>query len=76
MTSMEQEERGALLLASMAEDSLALARALPLQMFMLLLLGVACLVPIYEEDFNCVLANNFENSLFTMLKYKYGHPPF
>ncbi len=78
--SMEQEERGAVLLASMAEDSSALARAcrcaLPLQMLMLLLLGVACLVPMSEEDFNCALANNFENSLFIMLKYKDGHPPF
>ena len=50
--------------------------AVPLQMMLLLLLGVACLVPMTEEDFSCVLANNFKRSLDPMLRYTDGPPPF
>jgi len=49
--------------------------ALPLQALMVLLLGVACLLPMTEEEFSCALANNFHSSLALMLKYTDGPPP-
>ncbi|ELT88687.1 hypothetical protein CAPTEDRAFT_175674 [Capitella teleta] len=50
--------------------------ALPFHMLMLLLLGVACLVPMTEDDYSCVLANNFRKSLDPMLRHTDGPPPF
>jgi hypothetical protein len=49
--------------------------ALPLQALMVLLLGVACLLPMAEEEFGCALSNNFQSSLTIMLKYTDGPPP-
>jgi len=50
--------------------------ALPLQALMLLLLAAACLVPMAEDDFSCVLSNNFRRSLDPMVRYMNGTPPF
>ena len=48
---------------------------LPLQMLMLLLLGLACLLPMSEEEFGCTLGNNLEHSLNVLLRYRDGSPP-
>ena len=49
--------------------------AVPLHVLMLLLLGLACLLPSGDEEFSCFLANNFERSLAVMIKYNDGSPP-
>lgn len=49
--------------------------ALPLQLFLLLLVGLACLVPWSEGDFSCSQSNTFARSFFPMLRYTNGPPP-
>ncbi|XP_042646650.1 nesprin-3 isoform X2 [Tyto alba] len=48
--------------------------ALPLQLFLLLLLLLAFLLPLAEETHSCTLANNFARSFNLMLRYE-GPPP-
>ncbi|XP_019623175.1 PREDICTED: nesprin-1-like isoform X2 [Branchiostoma belcheri] len=49
-------------------------KAVPLQILMLLLVGTACLVPLCEEDYNCVVAR-WGMSLHPVLRYVNGPPP-
>ncbi|KAL8608286.1 hypothetical protein ACOMHN_042153 [Nucella lapillus] len=48
--------------------------ALPVQLLLLMLLGIACLLPLCDDD-ECLLINNFRRSLYPMLHYYQGTPP-
>ncbi|XP_067239730.1 nesprin-2-like isoform X4 [Chanodichthys erythropterus] len=52
-----------------------LRAAFPLHLLFLLLLVVACLVPLSEDDYSCTLSNNFARSFHPMLRYTNGPPP-
>ncbi|XP_073712130.1 nesprin-1 isoform X2 [Misgurnus anguillicaudatus] len=52
-----------------------LRAALPLQLLLLLIVGLTCLVPMTEEDYSCAYANNFARSFHPMLRYTNGPPP-
>ncbi|XP_051020630.1 nesprin-1 isoform X4 [Acomys russatus] len=52
-----------------------LRAALPVQLLLLLLIGLTCLVPVSEEDYSCALSNNFARSFHPMLRYTNGPPP-
>ncbi|XP_053736179.1 nesprin-1 isoform X10 [Synchiropus splendidus] len=49
--------------------------ALPVHLLLLLLIGLACLVPMTQEDYSCHHANNFARSFHPMLRYTNGPPP-
>ncbi|XP_043929496.1 nesprin-2 [Protopterus annectens] len=49
--------------------------ALPLQLLLLLLVLLACLIPVTEDDYSCTHMNNFARSFYLMLKYTNGPPP-
>jgi len=49
--------------------------SLPFQVLMLLVLGAASLVPIVDEEFNCMESNNIAWSLYPLLRYPGGPPP-
>jgi len=51
----------------------ACCAALPLQLFALMLLGFAAIVPLCEQD--CVPPNNFLYSLHPLYRYTDGQPP-
>lgn len=48
---------------------------MPLQLLLLLLVALACLVPMNEEDYSCTMSNNFARSFHPMLRYTNGPPP-
>uniref|UniRef100_A0A3B4U0W4 KASH domain-containing protein n=1 Tax=Seriola dumerili TaxID=41447 RepID=A0A3B4U0W4_SERDU len=48
--------------------------ALPFQLFLLLLVVLAFLLPLSEEDY-CAQSNNFAHSFYPMLSYTNGPPP-
>ncbi|XP_043075052.1 nesprin-1 isoform X1 [Puntigrus tetrazona] len=52
-----------------------LRAALPLQLLLLLIVGLTCLVPTTEQDYSCAHANNFARSFHPMLRYTNGPPP-
>uniref|UniRef100_A0A8C6WER2 Spectrin repeat containing, nuclear envelope 2b n=1 Tax=Neogobius melanostomus TaxID=47308 RepID=A0A8C6WER2_9GOBI len=47
----------------------------PLHLLLLLVLVLACLVPLSDEQFSCTLSNNFARSFYPMLRYTNGPPP-
>ncbi|XP_030307946.1 nesprin-2 [Calypte anna] len=55
--------------------SRVLRAALPLQMFFLLILLLAFMIPSSEDDYSCTRANNFAHSFYPMLHYPNGPPP-
>ncbi|XP_008287682.1 nesprin-2-like, partial [Stegastes partitus] len=52
-----------------------LRAAFPLHLLFFVLLVLACLVPLSEEDYSCTLSNNFARSFYPMLRYTNGPPP-
>uniref|UniRef100_A0A4W5RGE5 KASH domain-containing protein n=1 Tax=Hucho hucho TaxID=62062 RepID=A0A4W5RGE5_9TELE len=52
-----------------------LRAAFPLHLLLLLVLVLACLVPLAENDHSCTLSNNFARSFYPMLRYTNGPPP-
>lgn len=52
-----------------------LRTALFIQLLLLFLIGLACMVPMTEEDYSCHYANNFARSFHPMLRYMNGPPP-
>uniref|UniRef100_A0A3B1JBV8 Spectrin repeat containing, nuclear envelope 2b n=1 Tax=Astyanax mexicanus TaxID=7994 RepID=A0A3B1JBV8_ASTMX len=52
-----------------------LRAAFPLHLLFLMLLVLACLVPLSEDDYSCALSNNFARSFYPMLRYINGPPP-
>ncbi|MEQ2256864.1 Nesprin-1 [Ilyodon furcidens] len=48
--------------------------ALPFQLLLLLLVVLAFLLPLTEEDY-CAQSNNFAHSFYPMLSYTNGPPP-
>uniref|UniRef100_A0A8P4GEQ8 KASH domain-containing protein n=1 Tax=Dicentrarchus labrax TaxID=13489 RepID=A0A8P4GEQ8_DICLA len=52
-----------------------LRAAFPLHLLFFMLLVLACLVPLSEEDYSCTLSNNFARSFYPMLRYTNGPPP-
>ncbi|KAK0149352.1 Nesprin-1 [Merluccius polli] len=52
-----------------------LRAALPVHLLLLLLIALACLVPMSQEDYSCHHANNFARSFHPMLHYTNGPPP-
>ncbi|KAF3849909.1 hypothetical protein F7725_019628 [Dissostichus mawsoni] len=52
-----------------------LRAALPVQLLLLFIIGLACLVPMTQEDYSCHYANNFARSFHPMLRYTNGPPP-
>ncbi|XP_037397692.1 nesprin-1 isoform X10 [Pygocentrus nattereri] len=49
--------------------------SLPVQLLLLLLVALACLVPMSAEDYKCAQSNNFARSFHPMLSYTNGPPP-
>lgn len=49
--------------------------ALPIQGLLLLLLGLASLLPMTEDDYSCALTNNMQRSFTSVLHYVNGPPP-
>ncbi|VDP50905.1 unnamed protein product [Soboliphyme baturini] len=50
--------------------------ALPLQALMILVLGIACLVPHCDQDFTCTVVNNLSRSFQPILHHLDGGAPF